>query len=197
MRMTSYIDSGPCFVVEPSPHLTDVSAMSVVLNSSSFEGTGSSFAIPYNTLRGVSTELVDVKEGLDRMKVQMVSALLATIFIVCPKESTPLALPTPPKFTCGSASHNRRFGARGLKRSPRILLCVIAAMYTATFVSWVTLLVTQFRTLSEVKSNVLQTYTWIPPEDCFVLQSVQNMPAYCTTLPAAPTSISGHWDSTQ
>ena len=97
--------------------------MSVFLNASSFEGPGSSFAIPYNTLRGVSTELVDVKEGLDRMKVQMVSALLATIFIgepsvhltlftatahspVCAKkESTPLVLRMQPKCKCASASH--------------------------------------------------------------------------------------------
>ena len=55
--------------------------MSIVLNASSFEGPGSSFMIPYDTLSGVSTELVDVREGLDRVRVQMVSALLSTIFI--------------------------------------------------------------------------------------------------------------------
>ena len=87
---------------------------------------------------------------------------------------------------------------RGVKRNPRILLAVTAAMYTATLVSWVTLLVSQFRTLAEVKSNVLQTYSWVPPEDCFVQHwSAATLPGYCTALPAAPSSITSRWDSTQ
>ncbi|PIL28072.1 hypothetical protein GSI_09825 [Ganoderma sinense ZZ0214-1] len=207
MRMTPHIGS-VAFVVgihEPSLHttpsrlsLSDVSAMSVVFNASSFAGPGSSFAIPYNTLRGISTELVDVKEGLDRMKVQMVSALLSSIFIVNAKVSTLLALPTLPKYKCEPVSSLRSYvfpttpaSDRGVRRNPRILLAVTAAMYAATFVSWVTLLVSQFRTLSEVKSNVLETYSWVPPEDCFVQQSAENLPGYCTSLPAA-SSISSH-----
>ncbi|KAI1787231.1 hypothetical protein LXA43DRAFT_719244 [Ganoderma leucocontextum] len=86
---------------------------------------------------------------------------------------------------------------RGLKGTRRTLLCVTAAIYIATFVSWVALLVSQFRSLSTIKNDLVETSPWIPPSDCFVQRSVEDLPAYCIALPAARASVSDAWDSAQ
>ena len=50
-----------------------------LLNVSFFEGPGAPFILPYDTVSSTSTELLSVSMGLDRVKAQMASALIATL----------------------------------------------------------------------------------------------------------------------
>ena len=58
-------------------------------------------------------------------------------------------------------------------------------MYTATLASWVASIISQFRSLTTIKSHLIKMSSLDPSKDCFMQQLVEDFPGYCTTFPAA------------
>ncbi len=82
---------------------------------------------------------------------------------------------------------------RDLKGNRRKLLCVTTAMYTATFIYWVVLVVSQFQTLHVVERHSSDDHWWldsvttslIPPSECFPGSStLPESSQYCTSAQA-------------
>ncbi|KAM5531990.1 hypothetical protein V8D89_014324 [Ganoderma adspersum] len=129
--------------------------------------------LPLGTLSIAVDEMFDMSGMLDRIQMQMVVTLLSTISVGEQSESI-------------------------LKGNRRKLLAVTVAMYTATFVYWVSSVVGQFRTLRALMRHLSSEISWlnrlteslIPASQCLPgMANAGDRPVFCTSVQPPPSWI--------